>query len=106
MDQAEYVRRLLAAYRATPGTCGIARRADCLLAEQLYQRGLPLTTVENAFALAAVRRLARSGDAVPLPVVRSLSYFLPVIEEILSTNVDPRYFQHVRTKLQRLTTAR
>jgi len=106
MDEHEYVGRLLAAYRATPGTCGIARRADRLLAEQLYQRGLPFTTVENAFTLAAVRRLARPDDAAPLPVVRSLAYFLPVIEEILSTNVDPRYFQHVRNKLQRFTTAR
>ena len=106
MDQHDYVGRLLAAYRATPGTCGIVRRADRLLAEQLYQRGLPLTTVENAFALAAVRRLVRPDDAAPLPVVRSLAYFLPVIQEILSTNVDPRYFQHVRNKLQRLTTAR
>jgi hypothetical protein len=106
MDKHEYVGRLLAAYRATPGTCGILRRADRLLAEQLYQRGLPLPTLENAFALAAVRRLARPDDAAPLPVIRSLAYFLPVIEEILSTNVDPRYFQHVRNKLQRLTTAR
>ena len=106
MDQQEYIDRLLEAYRATPGTCGMARRADRLLAEQLYQRGLPLTTVENAFTLAAVRRLARPDNAAPLPVIRSLAYFLPVIEEILSTNVDPRYFQHVRNKLQRLTTAR
>jgi hypothetical protein len=106
VTEQEYVYRLLAAYRATPGTCGIARRTDRLLAQQLYQRGLPLTTAENAFALAAVRRLARPDGAEPLSVIRSLAYFLPVIDEILSTNIDPRYFQHVRYKLQRLTPAR
>jgi len=50
MDQHEYVGRLLEAYRATPGTCGVVRRGDRLLAAQLYQRRLPLTAVENAFA--------------------------------------------------------
>src|SRR3954463_15197707 len=101
MDEQEYIHRLLEAYRATPGTCGVVRRADRLLAAQLYQRGLPLIAVENALALAAVRRLWRP-DA-PLPTVRSLAYFLPVIDEVLATKVDPHYFQHVRSKLQRLT---
>ena len=105
MDEQEYIHRLLEAYRATPGTCGVVRRGDRLLAAQLYQRGLSLITVENAFALAAVRRLARSERATPLAIIRSLAYFLPVIDEVLSTDVDPRYYQHVRSKLQRLTTA-
>ncbi|HEX2238649.1 MAG TPA: hypothetical protein VHJ19_10035 [Gammaproteobacteria bacterium] len=105
MDQREYVRRLLNAYRATPGTCGIVRRPDRLLAGQLHERGVPLTAIENALALAALRRLVRPDDAMPLPVVRSLAYFLPVIDEVLATEVDPRYYQHVRNKLQRLITA-
>jgi hypothetical protein len=104
MDQHEYVARLLQAYRATPGACGAIRRADRLLAAQLYQRGLPLIAVENAFALAAVRRLVRPDGAAPLAIIRSLAYFLPVIDEVLSASVDPRYYQHIRNKLQRLTT--
>ena len=106
MDQREYVGRLLAAYCATPGTCGMARRADRLLAQQLYQREIPLPAVENAFALAAVRRLVRPDGAGPLSVIRSLAYFLPVLDEVLSSTVDSGYYQHVRSKLQRLTTAR
>lgn len=46
--------------------------------------------------------LVRPAGALPLPVIRSLAYFLPVIKEALSTQVDPRYYQHVRNKLQRL----
>jgi hypothetical protein len=38
MEQHEYVRRLLEAYRATPGTCGAVRRPDRLLAIQLHER--------------------------------------------------------------------
>jgi hypothetical protein len=42
MEQHEYIRRLLEAYRTTPGTCGAVRRPDRLLAAQLHQRGVPL----------------------------------------------------------------
>jgi len=57
-------------------------------------------------ALAAVRRMMRPDGAAPLPAVRSLAYFLPVIDEVLGTDVDPHYYQHVRNKLQRLAPAR
>ena len=106
MDQREYIRQLLEAYRATPGTCGLIRRPDRLLAAQLHERGVPLTVVENALALAAIRRMIRPNGAAPLATVRSLAYFLPVIDEVLATNLDPSYYQHVRNKLQRLTSSR
>ena len=34
MEQRDYVRRLLDAYRVTPGTCGAVRRTDRVLAAQ------------------------------------------------------------------------
>jgi hypothetical protein len=98
----DYVRKVLEAYRNTPGTCGNLRRPDRMLAVQLYQRGVPLLTVENALVLAAVRRLIRAADAPPLTTVRSLAYFMPVIEEVLETEVGEAYFQYARQKLQRL----
>jgi hypothetical protein len=39
--------------------------------------------IENAFVLAATRRLIRPVDAPPLGTIRSLTYFLPAIEEVL-----------------------
>ena len=98
----DYVRKVLEAYRNTPGTCGHLRRPDRLVAIQFYQRGVPLHKVENALVLAAVRRLIRPADAPPLATVRSLAYFLPVIEEVLETEVGEEYFQYARQKLQRL----
>jgi hypothetical protein len=98
----DYVRQVLEAYRTTPGTCGQLRRPDRLLALQLYQRGIPLDKIENAFVLAAVRRLIRPAEAPPLATVRSLAYFLPVIEEVLEMKVGEEYFQYARQKLQRL----
>ena len=101
MEQRDYVRRLLESYRATPGTSGAVRRADRVLAAQLHERGVPLEAVENAFVLAATRRMIRPADAAPLGTIRSLAYFSPVIEEVLQLQVSQEYFQYLRHKLQR-----
>jgi hypothetical protein len=100
--QEEYIRQVLEAYRKTPGTMGTVRRGDRMLAAQLYQRGVAVTVIENAFVLAAARRLMRPVDAPPLGTIRSLAYFLPVIEEVLGLRISPEYFQHVRRKLERI----
>jgi hypothetical protein len=105
LEQRDYVRRLLEAYRTTTGTCGAVRRPDRLLAAQLYQRGVPLEVVENALTLAAARHLARPADAPPLGVIRSLAYFSPVIEEVLHLQVSPDYFRHLRNRLAQFTPA-
>jgi hypothetical protein len=103
MEQHEYVRQVLAAYRSTPGTAGVARRADRLFATHLFERGVSVETVANALTLAAARRLARPVDVAPLGIIRSLAYFLPVIEEVLQLKAGPEYFHHLRNKLQRIT---
>ena len=102
MDSDEYVRRVLDAYRSTPETCGVVRQPDRAFASQLFTRGVPLAVVENAFVLAAARRLARPVDALPLGVIRSLAYFGPVIDEVLGLDVNQAYFQHLRQRLARL----
>jgi len=104
--QEEYVRQVLEAYRKAPGTMGIVRRADRMLAVQLYQRGVAVGIVENALVLAAARRLKRPTDALPLGTIRSLAYFLPVIEEVLGMRVSPDYFRYLRRKLGQFTPPR
>jgi hypothetical protein len=106
ISQEEYVRQVLEAYRKTPGTMGTVRRADRLLAAQLHQRGLSVNVIENAMVLAATRRLIRPTDAPPLGTIRSLAYFLPVIEEVLESRVSPHYFDYLRYKLTRIATVR
>jgi hypothetical protein len=104
--QEEYIRQVLEAYRKTPGTMGTVRRADRLLAAQLYQRGLSVKVIENALVLAATRRLIRPAEAPPLATIRSLAYFLPVIEEVLELRVSPDYFAYLRHKLARAASTR
>ena len=98
----EYTRQVLEAYRKTPGTMGTVRGADRIVAAQLCQRGVAVTVIENAFVLAAARRLMRPADAPPLGTIRSLAYFMPVIEEVLEMRVGPDYFQYIRRKLEKI----
>ena len=105
MDSAEFVRRVLDAYRATPGACGVVRKPDRAFALALHARGVPLAAVENAFALAAARRLARPPDSPPLGVIRSLAYFGPVIDEVLHSSVGQAYYDYLRYRLPHLMAA-
>jgi hypothetical protein len=98
----DYVARVLSAYRQTPGTTGIVRPADRRLARQLQQRAVPLLIIENALLLAAARRSFRDATAPPLGTIRSLAYFVPVIDEVLGSEISPAYFQYLRRKLERM----
>ncbi len=101
----EYVRRLVDAYRATPGTAGHVRRTDRLLAGQLYDQGVPLATVENALVLAAARRLLRPEGSSPLTPVRSLHYFRPIIDEVILMPVNEDYYHYLRGKIAKIRCA-
>ena len=96
----EFVRKILAAYRRTPGTTGTVRREDRLLAADLYERGVPPRDIENAMVLAAARRLLRPPDSTPLGPIRSLHHFLAVIDELLDLHVSPDYFHYLRQRIE------
>jgi hypothetical protein len=106
LHEEEYIRRVLDAYRKTPGTTGTVRRPDRLLAAQLHQSGVPSVVIENALVLAAARRLIRPAGSPALGTIRSLAYFLPVIDEVLSLSVNPNYFRYLRRKIERAGQAR
>jgi hypothetical protein len=103
ISREEYIRKVLYAYSKTPGTTGIVRRSDRLLAANLHQRGVPLIAVENALVLAAARRLPRAPGSPPLATIRSFAYFSPVIEEVLALTVSQDYFRYLRHKIERFT---
>ena len=100
LSRQQYVHRVLQTYHRTPGTSGQVRPPDRQLALELQQRDIPLRTVENAFVLAAARRIFRPAEAPPLTTVRSLAYFVPVIEELLTTQINEDYIEYLRRKLK------
>ena len=95
----EYIRKVLDAYRRTPGIIGAVRPNDRLLAAALYDRGVPLLVIENALVLAAARRIFRSPTAPALQPVRSLHYVMPVINEVLKLHVSQDYYRYLRFRI-------
>ncbi len=94
-----YVEKLLDLYLSLPGTPSRVSRDDRRLAQQLREQQTPLEMVEAAFLLATARRSLRDPSLPPLQPVRSLHYFLPVIEEVLASGVSPDYLRYLRKKL-------
>ena len=98
----QYVKLLLELYHHTPGTLGRVRREDRRLAMELQQRGVPLSTIEGALLLATARRCLRAPDAPPLSPVRSLHYYVPVIEELLANPLPDGYLEYLKGKLKQI----
>lgn len=96
----EYVRTVLEYYLWLPGTAAVVSRHDRRCARMLFRRGVPLSLVTAAMAVATARRTFRTGD--PLPRVRALHYFLPVVDELLETSFDPAYVAYLEQKLRPL----
>ncbi len=100
LDRRQYVQCLLDGYLRTPTCAGRVRREDRRLAYRLFDQRIPLCLVEAAFSLAAMRRLYRPFEAEPLVPVRSLHYFLPILDEIRQHNIDPDYIGYAEWKVR------
>jgi hypothetical protein len=98
-DLDTYRQTLLDLYLRLPDTPRRLSRFDLRLVRQLWQRQIPLTTIETAFLLVSSRRAARRPDAMPLGPIRSLHYFMPVIEELLAQPVPASYLAYLRSNV-------
>lgn len=97
MSDISETQRILAAYCALEDTA-LSRpsRADRVLAKHLVARGLTFDLLQSAFILATARR--RLASTSPQSI-RSLAYFIPIIEELLSDPPDPDYIRHLASRL-------
>lgn len=96
-----YVHGVLGRYLWLPGTPVLSSRHDRRLAQTLFERGVTLIFVEAALLLGAARRALREPHLAPLPRVRSLSYFVPVLAEVLD-NPRPPDLEYLTCLLRRL----
>lgn len=94
-----YVERILRLYQQASETPHCASRFDRRLAEEFYERQVKVEEVEAAILLATARRLLRSLEAPKLGPIRSLHYFMPVIEEVRSNPPSESYLEYLRRKL-------
>ena len=95
-ERQAYVQAVLTLYRRLPDTPVRPRPADRQLAGELFRRGVRLDVFEVALRLATGRRQARPSDACPLPPIRSLYYFLPVLDELPPGPPPEGYLEYLR----------
>ena len=101
-NSALYTATVLNLYVDLPDTPLRVSIQDQRLAQRLFETGVPLSVVEAALLLASLRRLCRPADVLPLPRVRSLAYFQPVIEELQAAPIPDGYLGYLRIKLRNL----
>jgi hypothetical protein len=97
-----YVDAVLSAYMTMPETPLKPTPGDRTTATRLLAMGVPLHTVHTALVLGSLRRLGRPSDYPRLQPVRSLAYFLPVIDELLETPVSDDYETYLRVRLKQI----
>jgi len=74
---------------------------DQSMARWLYEQSVPLSLVESALLLASLRRLVRPCELAPLPKIRSLAYFQPVITELQQQPLPDGYLDYLPLKFQK-----
>ena len=93
-----YVAAVLMLYVDLPDTPLRPSPQDQALARRLHEQGVPLSLVEAALLLGSLRRLIRPADLPPLPHIRSLAYFQPVITELQQQPLPDGYIDYLRLK--------
>jgi hypothetical protein len=99
-DPDAYARIVLGLYLQMPDTPSKPRKSDRILVAELHRRSVDLDIVEAALLLGTARRICRPADRPPLPPIRSLAYFMPVVEELLQQPLPPGYLPYLRSKAQ------
>jgi hypothetical protein len=99
-NPALYVNSVLILYVDLPDTPLRANTQDQKQARSWFDRGVSLHLVETALLLASLRRVTRPPGVPPLPRIRSLAYFQPVVEELKENPIPDGYLRYLRSKLR------
>ena len=97
-----YVNAVVKNYVRLPGTPLRASRGDRRFAGVLYDQCIPLRLVYAAFVLAVARREIPSPSAPRYPAIRTLHFFKGAIDEVLNTQPDDTYINHLAAKIKPL----
>jgi hypothetical protein len=94
-----YVRSVLQLYTELPSTPHQPTADDRFVAQKLQLQRIPFRRVHAALLLGSARRLFRADPTEPLLPIRSIRYFLPVVDELAFAHLDSAYVDYLRQKL-------
>ena len=98
-----YLLSVLDLYCRLPHTPDRPRRDDRFVVRRLELQQQPLQRVRAALLLGTARRLFRGDDADPLMPIRSIRFFMPIVDELRVTGFDPGYVDYLARKLAAVT---
>jgi hypothetical protein len=94
-----FIKAVVTMFTNLPDTPVTARPTDRKLAETWHYKQITLRTIESAFLLGQLRRLGRPSDYPKLQPIRSMYYFVPLLEEVLQQPLAPDFVEYARTKI-------
>lgn len=98
----EEVRARLLKYPIVRSSFGAA---DEKLARELFCKGVSLPHLERALLLGLTRKYVSALNSVGTSPIYSLSYFLPLLDEVAQTETSERYWEYLRRRLDDLNAA-
>ena len=104
-EQLLYVNSIRENFLRIGCTSGHFGASDMASALKLYQRGIPLTIVEDAILMGACRKYSSWLEGQSLEPIQSFSYFSSLIDEIQEKPLPPGYSEHLRRKVRQLIRA-
>ncbi len=76
--------------------------ADEILAREWFDRAISLERIEQAIVMGCIRKYVSWRNNQTRSMIGSLQYFVPVLEELQETKVDPEYWGYIRYRLTRM----
>jgi hypothetical protein len=103
-ERDRYVQAVRRTFLALGCTRGTFRPGDETIAGDFHDRRLPLSVVQDALVLGALRKLSAWLDGKNDGEVVSLRYFEPVVAEVAEKPFHPDYARYLRKKLAKFQT--
>jgi hypothetical protein len=105
VTETDYIERVRSCLLQYSIVCSSFGTADRKLAAELFRDGVPFDQLERAFLLGLSRKYISSLDSTSPSPIYSLSYFLPVLDEIAQITVSDLYWDYLRRRLNDLDSA-
>ena len=100
--QTGYVDRVRMLFLSRACVAGGFSAADERLAAEWRERDVPLEQVESAYLLGCARKYVTLLNRPGSPLISSLRYFIPLLEEVSELPDSPGYWQHLNRQIEQL----
>jgi hypothetical protein len=102
LEESEFVQEVRARFLKYPIVRSSFGAPDQKLARELFRNGVSVDQLDRALLLGLARKYVSSLNSPGASPVYSLSYFLPLLDEVAQTQASDRYWEYLRRRLDGL----